>query len=158
MPEKTMLYNISPVGEFIMSFVIATTRDNVIVIDGGRPHIVIQPPGHGEKVPHCHCLLGGRNTAVRALDHEMPIGGQIVADRVVEVDEPAFECAERAGAGRHLGERIEIIHIAVGGGTRFCLVGIAVDAAIDGSALHYDRQVTGRDPPGFHLRKKCVEF
>ena len=59
MPEKTMLYNISPVGEFIMSFVIATTRDNVIVIDGGRP----------EDMPRLREYIGGRHISAWILSH-----------------------------------------------------------------------------------------
>lgn len=57
--ENTTLYMLTETSEFMMSFVIVTKKDNVIVIDGGRP----------EDIPLLKSYIGNRHIAVWILTH-----------------------------------------------------------------------------------------
>ena len=57
--EKTMLYQLTETSEFMMSFVLITKKDNVIVIDGGRP----------EDMPLLKEYIAGRHISAWILTH-----------------------------------------------------------------------------------------
>ena len=59
MNEKTVLYQLTETSEFMMSFVLVTKNDNVIVVDGGRP----------EDMPLLKEYIGGRHIAAWILTH-----------------------------------------------------------------------------------------
>lgn len=59
MNEKTILYQLTETSEFMMSFVIITKKDNVIIIDGGRPL----------DMPLLKKYVGGRHVSVWILTH-----------------------------------------------------------------------------------------
>lgn len=57
--EETVLYQLTETSEFMMSFVLVTQEDNVIVIDGGRP----------EDMPLLKQYIGGRHISLWILTH-----------------------------------------------------------------------------------------
>ena len=57
--KKTMLYQLTETSKFMMSFVIATQKDNVIVIDGGR----------AEDMPLLKQYIAGRHISAWILTH-----------------------------------------------------------------------------------------
>lgn len=59
MNEKTVMYQLTETSEFMMSFVIITKKDNVIIIDGGRPL----------DMPLLKEYVGGRHIAAWILTH-----------------------------------------------------------------------------------------
>ena len=59
MNDKTLLYQLTETSPFMMSFVIVTKRDNVIVVDGGRP----------EDMPLLKEYVGGRHISAWILTH-----------------------------------------------------------------------------------------
>lgn len=59
MNEKTLLYQLTETSPFMMSFVVVTKRDNVIIIDGGRP----------EDMPLLKEHVGGRHISAWILTH-----------------------------------------------------------------------------------------
>ena len=59
MNEKTVLYQLTETSEFMMSFVLVTKNDNVIIVDGGRP----------EDMPLLKEYIGGRHIAAWILTH-----------------------------------------------------------------------------------------
>ena len=59
MSEKTILYQLTETSEFMMSFVIITKKDNVIIIDGGRPL----------DMPLLKKYVGGRHVSAWILTH-----------------------------------------------------------------------------------------
>ena len=59
MNENTVMYQIAETSEYMMSFVIVTRRNNVIVIDGGR----------AEDMPSLKEVIGGRHISAWILTH-----------------------------------------------------------------------------------------
>ncbi len=59
MNKKTVMYQITETSKFMMSFVIVTKNDNVIVIDGGRP----------ADMPLLKEYIGGRHISAWILTH-----------------------------------------------------------------------------------------
>ncbi len=59
MNEKTLLYQLTETSEFMMSFVLVTKQNNVIVVDGGRP----------EDMPLLKEYVGGRHISAWILTH-----------------------------------------------------------------------------------------
>lgn len=59
MNEKTLLYQLTETSEFMMSFVLVTKNDNVIIVDGGCP----------EDMPLLKQYVGGRHIAAWILTH-----------------------------------------------------------------------------------------
>jgi hypothetical protein len=59
MNEKTLLYQITETSKYMMSFVLVTKKNNVIVIDGGRP----------EDMPLLKEYIGGRHISAWILTH-----------------------------------------------------------------------------------------
>lgn len=59
MNDKTLLYQLTETSEFMMSFVLVTKNDNVIIVDGGRP----------EDMPLLKEYVGGRHVAAWILTH-----------------------------------------------------------------------------------------
>ena len=59
MNEKTLLYQLTETSEFMMSFVLVTKQNNVIVIDGGRPL----------DMPLLKEYIGGRHISAWILTH-----------------------------------------------------------------------------------------
>ena len=59
MNDKTLLYQLTETSPFMMSFVIITKRNNVIVVDGGRP----------EDMPLLKEHVGGRHISAWILTH-----------------------------------------------------------------------------------------
>ena len=59
MNDKTLLYQITETSKFMMSFVLVTKSDNVIVIDGGRK----------EDMPLLKEYVGNRHIAAWILTH-----------------------------------------------------------------------------------------
>lgn len=59
MNEKTLLYQLTETSPFMMSFVLLTRQNNVIVIDGGRP----------EDMPLLKQYVGGRHISAWILTH-----------------------------------------------------------------------------------------
>ena len=59
MNEKTLLYQLTETSKFMMSFVLVTKSDNVIVIDGGR----------AEDIPLLKEYVGGRHISAWILTH-----------------------------------------------------------------------------------------
>lgn len=57
--KKTLLYQLTETSKFMMSFVIVTQKDNVIVVDGGRP----------EDMPLLKEYIGGRHISAWILTH-----------------------------------------------------------------------------------------
>ncbi len=57
--KKTLMYQLTETSEFMMSFVIVTKKDNVIVIDGGRP----------EDMPLLKEYIAGRHISAWILTH-----------------------------------------------------------------------------------------
>ncbi|MBQ3063388.1 MAG: MBL fold metallo-hydrolase [Clostridia bacterium] len=62
MNDKTLLYQITETSEYMMSFVLVTKADNVIIIDGGRP----------EDMPLLKKYVGGRHISAWILTHAHP--------------------------------------------------------------------------------------
>ena len=56
---QTTLYMLTETSEFMMSFVLVTKNDNVIIVDGGRP----------EDMPLLKEYVGGRHIAAWILTH-----------------------------------------------------------------------------------------
>lgn len=59
MNEKTILYQLTETSKFMMSFVLVTKQNNVIIIDGGRP----------EDMPLLKEYVGGRHVSAWILTH-----------------------------------------------------------------------------------------
>ena len=59
MNEKTLLYQLTETSQFMMSFVLVTKADNVIIIDGGRE----------EDMPLLKEYVGGRHVSAWILTH-----------------------------------------------------------------------------------------
>ena len=59
MNETTKLYMLTETSKFMMSFVIVTKNDNVIIVDGGRP----------ADMPLLKKYVGGRHVAAWILTH-----------------------------------------------------------------------------------------
>ena len=59
MNEKTLMYQLTETSPFMMSFVIVTKQNNVIVVDGGRP----------EDMPLLKEYVGGRHISAWILTH-----------------------------------------------------------------------------------------
>jgi len=59
MNNETVLYQLTETSKFMMSFVLVTKQDNVIVIDGGRP----------EDMPLLKEYIGGRHISAWILTH-----------------------------------------------------------------------------------------
>jgi len=59
MNDKTLLYQLTETSPFMMSFVVVTKQDNVIVVDGGRP----------EDMPLLKEHIGGRHISAWILTH-----------------------------------------------------------------------------------------
>ena len=49
---KTLLYQLTETSQYMMSFVIVTSKNNAIIIDGGRP----------EDIPLLKQYVGGRQS------------------------------------------------------------------------------------------------
>ena len=59
MNDKTLMYQLTETSEFMMSFVIVTKQNNVVVVDGGRP----------EDMPLLKEYVGGRHISAWILTH-----------------------------------------------------------------------------------------
>ena len=59
MNDKTLLYQLTETSEFMMSFVLVTKKNNVIIIDGGRP----------EDMPLLKQYVGNRHVSAWILTH-----------------------------------------------------------------------------------------
>lgn len=59
MNDKTLLYQLTETSEFMMSFVLVTKQNNVIIIDGGRP----------EDMPLLKQYVGNRHVSAWILTH-----------------------------------------------------------------------------------------
>ena len=59
MNEKTLLYQLTETSRFMMSFVLVTKNDNVVIVDGGRP----------EDMPLLKQYVGGRHISAWILTH-----------------------------------------------------------------------------------------
>ena len=59
MNEKTLMYQLTETSPFMMSFVIVTRKNNVIIVDGGRP----------EDMPLLKEYVGGRHVSAWILTH-----------------------------------------------------------------------------------------
>ena len=59
MNSETVLYQLTETSKFMMSFVLVTKNNNVIVIDGGRP----------EDMPLLKEYVGGRHISAWILTH-----------------------------------------------------------------------------------------
>ncbi|MBO5215128.1 MAG: MBL fold metallo-hydrolase [Clostridia bacterium] len=88
MNNDTLLYQITETSKFMMSFVLVTKADNVIIIDGGRP----------EDMPLLKQYVGGRHVSAWILthahdDHISGIMDEIKRNRLADFDvEKIYYC------------------------------------------------------------------